>query len=96
MANIKSAMKRNRQTVKLTQRNREVKSRFRTYAKRVLEAVKGGNIEVAQAAMKEATSVIALTARKGVIHRNQAARRISRLNAKVKAMVPSAPPVPSA
>lgn len=87
MANIKSAIKRNRQTVKLTQRNREVKSRYRTYTKKVLEAVKEGNIEMAQAAMREATSVIAVTARKGVIHRNQAARRISRLNARVKAMV---------
>ncbi|MBF0141166.1 MAG: 30S ribosomal protein S20 [Magnetococcales bacterium] len=87
MANIKSAIKRNRQTVKLTQRNREVKSRYRTYTKKVLEAVKEGNIELAKAAMKEATSVIAVTARKGVIHRNQAARRISRLNARVKAMV---------
>ncbi|HIJ85982.1 MAG: SSU ribosomal protein S20P [Magnetococcales bacterium] len=92
MANIKSAMKRNRQTVKLTQRNREVKSRFRTYSKRVLEAVKSGNVETAQAAMKEAVSVITVTARKGVIHRNQASRRISRLNAKVKAMVMAAAP----
>lgn len=86
MANIKSAIKRNRQTEKLTQRNREVKSRYRTYAKKVLEAVKSGNVELAQVAMKEATSVITVTARKGVIHRNQASRRISRLNAKVKAM----------
>ncbi|HAT50102.1 MAG: 30S ribosomal protein S20 [Magnetococcales bacterium] len=86
MANIKSAIKRNRQTEKLTQRNREVKSRYRTYAKKVLEAVKSGNVELAQTAMKEATSVITVTARKGVIHRNQASRRISRLNAMVKAM----------
>ncbi|MBF0422208.1 MAG: 30S ribosomal protein S20 [Magnetococcales bacterium] len=86
MANIKSAIKRNRQTVKLTQRNREDKSRYRTYAKKVLEAIKGGNVEGAREALREATSVIAITARKGVIHRNQAARRISRLNARVKAM----------
>jgi len=87
VANIKSAIKRNRQTVKLTQRNREIKSRFRTYSKKVLEAVKGGNIEMARAALREATSVIAVTARKGVIHPNQAARRVSRLSARVKAMV---------
>ncbi|MBF0108542.1 MAG: 30S ribosomal protein S20 [Magnetococcales bacterium] len=87
MANIKSAIKRNRQTEKLTQRNREVKSRYRTYSKKVLEAVRSGNLETAQAALKEATSVIAVTARKGVIHPNQASRRISRLNARVKAMV---------
>ena len=87
MANIKSAIKRNRQTVNLTLRNREIKSRFRTYSKKVLEAIKGGNVETARAALREATSVIAVTARKGVIHPNQAARSVSRLNAKVKAMV---------
>ncbi|MBF0380371.1 MAG: 30S ribosomal protein S20 [Magnetococcales bacterium] len=84
MANIKSAMKRIRQTEKQTLRNSKIKSRLRTFCKRVVTTVEGGDIKAAQTALKEAISELAISARKGIIHKNQAARRAKRLNAKVK------------
>ncbi|MBF0623688.1 MAG: 30S ribosomal protein S20 [Magnetococcales bacterium] len=90
MANIQSAMKRARQAIKHNARNRDAISRMRTYCKKVLQAVETGNAEQAREAFRQASSVIAVTARKGMIHRNQAARRISRLNAKVKTLVTAA------
>lgn len=86
MANIKSALKRIRQTEKRTERNKHTKSTMRTYAKKVLVAVEKGDHGAAMAALKEATSVIDTTAQKGVIHKKHAARRIKRLNAAVKAI----------
>ena len=90
MANIKSAMKRIRQTEKKTARNKEVKSRLRTFCKRVLTAVDSGDAAAAQSALKAAISELAISARKGIIHKNQASRRTQRLNAKVKQLALSA------
>ncbi|MBF0444286.1 MAG: 30S ribosomal protein S20 [Magnetococcales bacterium] len=84
MANIKSAIKRIRQTEKQTLRNSKIKSRLRTFCKRVLTTVEAGDVAAAQTALKEAISELAISARKGIIHKNQAARRSQRLNAKVK------------
>ncbi len=90
MANIKSAMKRIRQTQKQTLRNKEIKSRLRTFCKRVITAVDNGDKEAAQSALKAAVSELAISARKGIIHKNQASRRTKRLNAKVKNLALSA------
>ena len=90
MANIKSAMKRNRQTIKQTLSNRENKSRLRTFCKRVLTAIESGDVASAQAALKTAISELAISAHKGIIHQNQASRRAQRLNAKVKQLALSA------
>lgn len=79
MAHTASARKRIRQTEKRNLRNRAYKSRMKTYMKKFLEAVKSGDAEKAEAAFKEAQSVITKTAAKGVIHKNNASRRISRL-----------------
>lgn len=87
LSNLKSA----RQAAKRYEPNRAAKSRMRTYGKKVLEAVASGNLEEAQASLREAASVMAVTAQKGIIHKNQAARRISRLNARVKALSLAAP-----
>ncbi|MBF0447579.1 MAG: 30S ribosomal protein S20 [Magnetococcales bacterium] len=84
MANIKSAIKRIRQTEKQTLRNKENKSRLRTFYKRVLVAVESGDVAVAQSALTKAVSELAIAVRKGIIHKNQASRRTKRLNAKVK------------
>ncbi|MBF0143934.1 MAG: 30S ribosomal protein S20 [Magnetococcales bacterium] len=92
MANIKSALKRVRQTVKRTARNKDAKSRMRTFSKKVLQAVESGDINAAQAALREAVSVVAVSARKGVIHSNQAARRMRRLNARVKQLATASAP----
>lgn len=86
MANIKSAIKRARQNVKLRAHNASARSMFRTYIKNVLKAVDAGDAEVARAAYTKAQPVIDKAAAKGLIHKNKAARIKSRLVARVKAM----------
>lgn len=86
MANIKSSMKSIRQSAKENSRNRADKSRMRTYIKNVIQATTAGDLSLAQEALRKATSVLAVTARKGVIHPNTAARNMRRLNARVKAL----------
>ncbi|MDR3441731.1 MAG: 30S ribosomal protein S20 [Legionella sp.] len=86
MANIKSAIKRARQNVKLRQHNASARSMFRTYIKNVLKAVEAGNQELAQAAYTKAQPVIDKASAKGLIHKNKASRIKSRLVARVKAM----------
>lgn len=79
MANHKSALKRIRQTAKRTVRNRHVRSTMRTHIKRVRTAVEAGDPTVAQAELALAITKIDKAASKGVIHKNQASRRVSRL-----------------
>ena len=86
MANIKSAIKRARQNVKLRQHNASARSMFRTYIKNVLKAVEAGDKDAAQAAYTKAQPIIDKATSKGLIHKNKAARIKSRLVARVKAM----------
>ena len=79
MAHHKSAIKRIKQTVKKTARNRHVSSTLKTYIKRVREAVEAKDKDAAVAALKVAIPVIDTTATKGVIHRSTASRSVSRL-----------------
>ena len=79
MPNHKSAIKRVRQNEKRRARNRQIVSTARTYIKRVRAAVDSGNAEEANAALPAAIKALNVAASKGVIHRNQAARKISRL-----------------
>lgn len=84
MATHKDALKRHRQSLKRRARNRHYRTMARNRVKAVRAAVEAGDVDAAQAAFKEAMSVLHRIAGKGVIHRNQAARKISRLNASVK------------
>lgn len=86
MANLASARKRARQAVKLRAHNMALRSRVRTSMKAVLNAVKEGDKEKASAAYTQAAPVIDKMVNKGILHKNQAARYKSRLNAKVKAL----------
>lgn len=79
MANHKSAEKRIRQTRKRTARNRYVRSTMRTTIKQVRMAVEAGEKETAEKALVAAVREIDKAATKGVIHRSQASRRVSRL-----------------
>ena len=79
MANHKSAEKRIRQTKKRTERNRYVRSAMRTHIRRVREAVEAKDKDKAQAELVLAVKRIDKAASKGVIHKNQASRRVSRL-----------------
>ena len=78
------ASKRIRQNLKRRLRNRSYRTRIRNQVKAVRTAVNEGNVDQAQTALRGAMSVLHKGASKGVIHRNQAARRIARLNASVK------------
>jgi small subunit ribosomal protein S20 len=87
MAHSLSAKKRIRQTEKRNARNRWRKGSMREAIKNLLESVAHGTIDEVQAHHKKAVQIIDRNASKGVIHKNQAARRKSRLNARVKARV---------
>ncbi len=78
MANIKSQMKRNRQTVKRQARNKGVRSELRTRTKRAITALETG-AEDSDEALRLAVKRIDKAAAKGVIHKNQAANRKARL-----------------
>ena len=86
MANIKSAIKRARQTVQRRAHNMAARSRLRSAIKSVLTAVQAGQKEAAVANLKAAVPVIDSMVNKGIIHRNKAARHKSHLNARVKAL----------
>lgn len=83
MPHHKSAIKRMRQNEKRRMRNRARKSRMKTAIRAVEEAMLEKNVEKVQQKLREAVSIIAKTAAKGTIHRNKAARKISRLTKKV-------------
>lgn len=86
MANIKSAIKRARQNIKLRQHNASARSMYRTFVKAVLKAVEAGDKEAARTAYAKAQPIIDKAAGKGLLHKNKAARIKSRLSARVKAM----------
>ena len=86
MANHVSALKRARQDIKKRDKNRAQKSAMRTAIKRVKAAIAAGDQKAANEAFSSANSLIARAGRKGILHANTAARAVSRLNAKVKAI----------
>jgi small subunit ribosomal protein S20 len=79
VAHHKSAIKRIKQNEKRNARNRHQKSTLKTYIKRVREAVESKDKEAAVAALNLAIPVIDKTATKGVIHKSNASRSVSRL-----------------
>ncbi|NLD44235.1 MAG: 30S ribosomal protein S20 [Chloroflexi bacterium] len=83
MANLKSSIKRARQNIKRRARNRVVISRSRTAMSKATRAIAAGDPEEARAAVLAAISQVDRAASKGVIHPNKAARRKSRLMAKL-------------
>ncbi len=86
MANIKSAKKRIRVTATKTARNKAIKSKTRTYIKKVRTAIASGDKAAAEEALRNATSVIEKAQSKGVYHKNNASRKVSRLAKAVNAM----------
>lgn len=86
MANTAQARKRARQAVARRSINFAYRTEFRTAIKKVLKAIAGGDKVTATAEFKEAQSTIDRIARKGIFHKNKAARHKSRLSAKIKAM----------
>ena len=79
MANTRSAMKAIRQNEKHRTRNQKIRSRMRTFVKKADVLIASGNKDEAAEVVQAAVSEIDRAAQKGVIHRNNAARRKSRL-----------------
>lgn len=79
MANIKSAIKRNKQNEKRRLRNRIFRGRARSAVKRARLAIDANEVDSARQAVLEAISALDKAAEKGVLHKNNAARRKSRL-----------------
>jgi small subunit ribosomal protein S20 len=90
LANHKSALKRVKQSELRRQRNRSRKTQMKNAIKRLEEAMASKSSEAAAERLKEAISVIDRTASKGVIHKNKASRKISRLTSKVNALTAAA------
>ncbi len=86
MANIKSAKKRIEVAKIRTDRNKAIKSGVKTATKKVFAAVEAGDKEVAKAELANATKVIEMAASKGVYHKNNVARKVSRLSKAVNQM----------
>ena len=83
MANIKSAKKRILTSKKREMRNKSIKSKVKTYVKKVEAAVEAGNKAEAEEALKVAVAEISKATSKGIYHKNTAARKISRLTVAV-------------
>ena len=79
MPNTRQALKRMRRDAKRRERNRYHLSRMRTYIRKFRERIQEGRVREAQEFFPEVVSVIYHTASKGVIHKNEASRRVSRL-----------------
>ncbi len=90
MATHPSAEKRNRQRITRTDRNRSVKTQYRTLVKKVREAVANGDHAAATTALKEAIPALDAAVTKGVLHRSSASRSISRLTVAVNKAAGSA------
>jgi small subunit ribosomal protein S20 len=86
MAHTKSARKRARQSVARRTANRSHRSALRTQLKKVVAAAESGDAEKAGAEFRKAVRALDRAAGKGLIHANQAARRKSRLAAKIASL----------
>ena len=79
MANHKDAIKRARQSDERRLRNRAYRTRLRTHVKQLRAAIDAGDAETARAMLPETVGIIQHVAQKGIIHKRNAARRVSRL-----------------
>jgi len=79
MANTKSAKKRAEKSQAQREKNRAAKSRMRTAVKKLRKAAESGDEQAVEQLLPSAMSIVDVTAQKGVIHKNTAARTKSRL-----------------
>jgi small subunit ribosomal protein S20 len=86
MANSPQARKRIRQTARRTEVNKSRRTRMRNFIRRVEEAIASGDADAARDALKAAQPEIMRSANKGIVHKNTASRKISRLSNRIKAL----------
>ena len=86
MARTTSAKKAARKMLRRTEVNKSRRSRLKVYVRKVEEALASGDKAAAKSALAVAEPILARTAQKGMIHKKTAARKVSRLTARLKAM----------
>lgn len=86
MANTKSAKKATRAAARRTEVNKNRMSRVRGSVRKVEEAITAGDKAAAEAALKAAQPELMRGAQKGIIHKNAASRKVSRLAGRIKAL----------
>ncbi|MFY0682063.1 MAG: 30S ribosomal protein S20 [Thalassovita sp.] len=86
MANSPQAKKRARQNAARFEVNKARRSRIRTYLRKVEEAIASGDKAAATAALRECQPELMRGVNKGIFHKNTAARKMSRLSARVKSL----------
>lgn len=86
MANTPQARKRIRQIERRTEINKARRTRMRGFIRKVEEAIASGDSAAAQEALRAAQPEIMRSANKGIVHKNTASRKISRLASRVKAL----------
>jgi small subunit ribosomal protein S20 len=83
MANTSSARKATRKIARRTEINKARRSKMRSFVRKVEEAIAAGDRAAALTALDDAAPVIMRSAQKGVVHRNAASRKVSRLTLRV-------------
>jgi small subunit ribosomal protein S20 len=86
MANTSSAKKAVRKIARRTAINKARRSQMRTFVRKVEDAIAAKDAHGAAAALRDAEPLVARAAQKGILHKNAAARKISRLTRRVKAL----------
>ena len=86
MANTKSATKAARQTLRRTAINKSRTSQMKSSVRKVEEAIASGNKDAATAALAAAQPILMRSAQKRILHKKTAARKVSRLTARLRAM----------
>jgi small subunit ribosomal protein S20 len=81
----KSAIKRHRQSIKRRDRNRSIRTRVRSEIRKLRETVEGNDPAATEAQLRQTVRELNKAASKGVLHRNAAARRVSRLSKRAAA-----------
>lgn len=86
MANTASAKKAVRKIERRTAVNRSRRSQMRTYLRKVEEAIASGDAAAAGAALRNAAPLVMRAAQKGIVHKNTASRKVSRLTKRVNGL----------
>ena len=86
MANTPQSKKRARQSERRADVNKSRRSRIRTFLRKVEEAIESGDRDAASAALRSAQPELMRGVTKGIFHKNTAARKMSRLSARVQAI----------
>jgi len=86
MANSAGSKKRARQAVKRNKHNSQIRAKVRTFIKKVTYALEAGNKAEAQGGFATMQKMIDQAVDKGLMHKHQAARKKSRINAQIKAL----------